>query len=424
MHEFDFFAYLTPLVVLIFSLVIFYNAEAMKNSVAFVLVSLWAVAFLSHGVVSFYQIVPIYPSGLVANLFLSGAVLSLSWSFVFWRKVLSYARGADYFNGGCHARELVPQVSNLILPISCFFSALVFLAMYMSAVRISGTYNVIGSLGAIRVALNYGGASWGGVDYFALPVLIIGIYLLVVARENNSKSIIYFIPAIFSIAISVVSTQRSSIFMTLIAIAFSLSERETPKIKTIAVGAVVLTATFISMGLTVGKISGDDDGILSAIEFGLNSMCLYFLTPISAFNDSEIYWNSSADLGYSLRFPMVVLDALGLYSGEISNKIQPFINVPMPTNVYTFGYISISDFGSLFPVYYFLLGAILAIIFSLPRRIVAFRVLQGISFYPVLMTVFQDQFAILTSLWIQVLVSVFICHLFTSYRPRHDRMPT
>jgi hypothetical protein len=146
----------------------------------------------------------------------------------------------------------------------------------------------------------------------------------------------------------------------------------------------------------------------------------YFITPLSAFDASRVWEASTYDAGYVLRFFQEVLSRIGLDAGAQKELVMPFINVPVPTNVYTFGYVAFSDFGFLFPIYFMLVGLLVGFTFALPRRIPSVRVLQGFCYYPIIMTLYQDQFLTIMSTWVQIILVLGICHAFTHVETRRE----
>ena len=258
------------------------------------------------------------------------------------------------------------------------------------------------------------------MEYASLSVTVFSVYMLTATKGESLAARFPIILAVISaLTIAVVSTQRTSLFMLLIALTFAPSRGPLPSLKVFGILGSVLITAFLGLGFIVGKVGSEDASLGEILTIGMESFLLYFLTPLSAFDSSAIWNNVAGDGGYSLRFFFSVFSRLGLYSGEIKPLVMEFTWVPLPTNVYTFAYVSIADFGGFYLLYHAIIGALLAAVFSLPRAILSVRVLQGFCYYPLFMTLYQDQFITITSTWVQTLILIGICHVVTSRRQSH-----
>lgn len=417
MPEFNVFSYAVPALLLLIAVVPAAKRPA-QNAPILVLLLLWVFVFSAHGIVAAFQIVPLFPTDIFPNLLITLAVLTIALSFMFWRNVFCRTMGTHNARieilSELDGEQGIPRWIQWTITV---FAFLAFALMNWKAAQISGTSNVLGSMQFLRTQLNYEGASWGLVGYLGLPVTVLAVYMVAISKgQQFNARLPSFLIVLFALGIAVLSTQRTSIFMLLIGLTFATSRRGLPNLRTLSILAAILITAFFSIGFLVGKVGQEGVKIGEVLLLGVDSFLLYFFTPLSAFGSSEI-WNNAANTGdFSFRFFLSVLQRLGLYSGEIQELVMEFIWVPLPTNVYTFAFVSIYDFGPFFMMYHFLIGTGLGFVFALPRRKISIRVLQGFSYYALLMTLFQDQFATITSTWIQVLIVLVICDLLTSSR--------
>jgi len=417
-HQFELINYIAPVLSLTFYAFILRRAARKTQFAAQIIVYLWIFVFAVHGLVAAFEIVPLFPMSLSGSIHLSLSAMLLSFC-IFISTIIfsSFKFSFSTFGPQSKSNTTSRHMAKATIWVIALFSALVLAATYLGAVRITGTMNVLGSLQYLRTQLNYEGANWGGIQYLSSIVMTLSIYIFLTTRTLDWR---YRIPAYTILAsafcIAIVSTQRTTIFMLIIALVFSCSKRGIPSIKILSILAAILFSFFVLVGTLVAKIVIEEDGTGTVISAGFDAFLLYLLTPLSAFDNSLIWQSPYYDAGYTLRFFQAVISAFGIYIGETRSLVMDFIYTPLPVNTYTFAYTAIADFGYFSPIYYCAIGLILGLIFSLPRQNSAVRTLQGISYYPILMTPFQDQFFTLTSQWIQVILAVYLCDTLSTRR--------
>lgn len=411
----DVSAYILPILALLTVTFSLSMRNWVQNAPALMLLGTWIWIFSVHAIFSSLDGVALYQSSLTANTLVTLAVIATALSFVFWRAVFGQLLA------GLQNEELdaapPPHIPLWALWLIAAYAGIAFMLMYTRASDILGTSNVFSSLQRLRLSLNYGGASWGWVVYTGLSVSVFSVYAVAgTLGQGLFRKLPVIIACALALGITIISTQRTSAFFFMIAVTFTLSKGPLPRLQTLAILSVILFVAFMSMGVLVGKVGDEYATTSEIIESGRDAFLVYLLTPLSAFNASEIWLSPPGDGAFSTRFFFSVLARLGMYEGEIQSLILDFIWVPEPTNVYTFAYQSFSDFGNAYLIYHFGLGAILGLVFAFPRRILVFRVLQGLCYYPLAMSLFQDQFVGLTSTWLQVLILLFLCHHLTPNR--------
>ncbi|MCB1333196.1 MAG: oligosaccharide repeat unit polymerase [Roseivivax sp.] len=423
MSDFHVFDYVFPGAVLLVTALVLMARRPSAHAPVLVLLFLWVFVFAAHWLALAFDMIALFPSGLVPNALVMFSVLTVTLSYVFWRRALGKVMGTAHagidMTQEWDGAQRIPRWIQWAL---VAFAAAAVILMMRKAAQISETSDIFGSMQLLRTRLNYEDASWGLPGYLGIPVTVFGVYMVTLTQgQRLSARLPAFLVIIAALAIAVISTQRTSLFMIAIALTFALSRKALPSLRIFSILGAILIGFFLVVGVLVGKVGQEGATLGEILVTGLDKVLLYLLTPLSAFDASEIWKYPAGDGAYSLRFFISLFHRLGLYSGDIQELVMEFIWVPLPTNVYTFAYVPISDFGMFFPFYHAVIGALLGFVFALPRRRPEVRVLQGFMYYPILMTFFQDQFLTITSTWLQILIVLGLCRLLTRRSRRRSR---
>lgn len=410
-------SYMLPIFVLLAAFVTLHTKRGgFSIDPSSLLLMIWIVLFAVHGTVAVGELIPLYPSSLISNLYIVIGVIAFS---------IGYKASGILSNSIVTSQNLStitrrsPQISKrirkarhidffiLVLAVVAFF------LMYAKAQSIIRTGDVFGNLQLLRSRLNYEEAEWGLVANFALFISVSAVF--VGARNVASgptANVVAYLLLIAAVAISVMSSQRTAVLFVIIGFYFSRSATGVPSARIFAIIGAGFLALFILVGILVGKVGvGADSPLMENIWDGLESFSLYLLTPLSAFSESEVWERMSAQSTLTLRFFVQVLDSLGIYNGRIGSAFLPFVYVPLKTNVYTFMHGPISDFGLFYVLYFLLIGAVYGVIFSLSRSGSTAKSVQALMYYPIFMTVFSDQWVSIASQWIQVIVFLTLLHV-------------
>lgn len=406
--------YLAPMAVLLVNAIVLLYRSSARNAPALLMTALWLLLFFLHALVSGNNLVPLYPSGIMANSIIAGSVVTFSVAFALSRALAEgnlWTRGAKRDRNTIYSTPPSPLFARML----AIYAVLVLLLMYLTAIRITGASSLLSSLQNLRFQLNYDGAEWGVVRYLSLSVTVFSVYMVVATREERfSTRWPVFLAVLCSLTMAIISTQRTAIFMQVIALFFASSKGAFPKFKAFAILGSFLIIAFILVGFLVGKIGNFDIGFIDSLSGGLESFLLYLLTPLSALDTSKIWLHSIGDGAFSLRLFQLFGAKMGLFDGEIRDLVMEFVSVPVLTNVYTFAYVAVSDYGAFFFVYYIFVGSLFGVIFSIPRRSVAAATLQGFCYYSILLSVFQDQFVTILSQWIQIIFFILFARFITT----------
>lgn len=404
-------AYLIPVALLLLAAAMLKFSTPNRRAPAAVFIAVWLITIIAHALSSAKGGL-VYPSGVEANTIIAVSVLTFTVTYVVSQNMASRWLNSMRRNS-YEAKYINVRRCKWFAYILAAYALVVLAFMYRSAMSLTGSFNVLFELQQLRHQLNYEDKSFGLTKYFNLSLMVFTVYMTVLTHK---MSYLIRLPVRFALVCTIfssaLSTQRTSLLLLIVALVFSVGKTSFPRTRFILIGGAAFLTLFILLGYFVGKIGGDTYELSENIKMGLDSFLLYLLTPISALSESRIWENSPIDGAYSLRFVNAVANSIGLYSTPVKDLVMESVWVPVPTNVYTFAFVPVSDFSWLFWLYFVLIGSLYGLLFSLPRSATRFAVLQGFAFYPIIMSIFQDQFITLTSQWLQIVVFVFIIDYF------------
>lgn len=215
---------------------------------------------------------------------------------------------------------------------------------------------------------------------------------------------------LLALAYAVMATGRTYVFLLVIAVfgVALLQGRARPgQIVLTALGA--FAAAFFGLGSLANKIGVDivNTEALSALD----ALSLYLLGSLAAF-DITLAQSPWLDWGMNMfRSPLAVLSALGL-NIEIPSLVKGYVYVPEPTNVYTVFLPYYQDFGwAGIALVFTFFGWLHSRLYRLARqtRNPRWVILTALSFYPLLMQFFQDQYFNLLTTWVTFVLLVWPC---------------
>lgn len=400
-----FIPYILPIVLLCLLFMITRSVNIQRRAPIDILLLVWIFTFISHMLVTTSGFMALYPSSLTANLIITVAV----WAFSLGYMMFPVARYAIEYQSEDSRHESKRSIQLDIVILALSIAVLIWLISFSRDLSASAYRDY--SLFIVRHQINYGGFDWGPVGHASLAVTSAAVYMISRYRRSNirSKLITYCVVACAA-AIAALLTQRTSLLMLIVAAVFTMSANRVPNIRWLTISAATLILGFIALGVALGKVGHADSSILTNIKAGLQSALFYFLSPLSAFANSEIWMNAPMNGAYILRLYNLVLSSLGLLNTDTPSLVMQFVYVPNPTNVYTAFYTMVSDFGRFYPILALAYGLIYGAVFALPNT-VPVRALRGFMFYPLIMTFFSGQFAELTSQWLQIALATAIIHI-------------
>ncbi|WP_296009646.1 O-antigen polymerase [uncultured Adlercreutzia sp.] len=268
----------------------------------------------------------------------------------------------------------------------------------------------------IRHALAAGDISLSSMEEYGVQFIcvlfLVSFYLAV--RSNDLKNICFAILCSIPLAIVFLFSHRGLWFMELIAITAIWIYVKRPWNGTIVrvaalcvlvIGTIFVVSTFSKFG----EVAFEDP-----VDFVVHYAKLYFAASFEAFSrwlDTEPALLMGDNI---LRFPMVVLNALG-FDFMDRGLIQDYIDIGdgLQTNVYTVLRFYVEDFGILYGLLIqgalgFVYGALDSSVLRSNCSAPATLIILCLMYYPLINSFFDDKFFSITSSWIQMLFWSFV----------------
>lgn len=238
------------------------------------------------------------------------------------------------------------------------------------------------------------------------------IFFVAFSRELTRKQLAAIL--IIGLASALITTGRLYLLLYFMAVAALLYRAKLISSRGVLAGGFLFVGLFFLVAILLGK--GDDDGNASLLESVLWNSQVYFMSSISCFNDYLVTGAQNIEGGALLPNPArELLSVIGL---NIPPKpsLNPFSEVPVPCNTYTFMFPLFHD-GSFFGVAIgsFLIGIVHQYLYLkfVYTRTPAWGYLYAISIYALFMTIFEDAYFSSPGFWILLLippVSYYIFH--------------
>lgn len=245
------------------------------------------------------------------------------------------------------------------------------------------------------------------------------IFFVAFSRELTRKQLAVIL--LIGLASALITTGRLYLLLYFIAVAALLYRARLISSKGVLIAGVLFIGLFFLVALLLGK--GDDGGTASLLESALWNSQVYFMSSISCFNDYLVTGAQNIEGGALLPNPArELLSVIGL---NIPPKpsLNPFSEVPVPCNTYTFMFPLFHD-GSFFGVALgsLMIGVIHQYLYLkfVRTRTPAWGYLYAISIYALFMTVFEDAYFSSPGFWLLLLippVSYYLFHLAKNTRP-------
>ena len=226
---------------------------------------------------------------------------------------------------------------------STIFNVLFYLSLVMTPLylyRIMQTimmFDTADMLYHLRVLAVHGEESYGILNY----TYVINMSLLAVGIWHYPKIplwkllAIYFVCSISAFAIM----EKGMIFYFLAATVFVLYEKRVIKMRTILIWGVVIVVLFFLMNMARDSSGLDEDERMTFLDF----LAIYILSPSVAYE--RISEDMSGQWGTNTFYTIYLfLNRFG-FNFEQAAKLQGFVWVPLPTNVYTIFQPFYQDFG-------------------------------------------------------------------------------
>ncbi len=250
---------------------------------------------------------------------------------------------------------------------------------------------------------------FGITQYFLGPAYVLAAVAVLKKHGSSTPTIprvVVGVTLLIGFAFGVLSSGRGPVLALIVMVlAIPTVLRARTPIRTAGTLIAMSLVLFAIVGLalekggTLGSTPGENWSTMR------ESFLTYVLAPIPSLSTFLDNRGPQADAGLnSIRSVVAVLHALG-FKATAAPVVQPYVDVPMLSNVYTVHHPYIKDFGTLGGgMVLFVLGFLHAVLYRRatirnPHAINVF--LFAISLFPLVMQVFQDMYFTLLSMWIQ-----------------------
>jgi len=284
------------------------------------------------------------------------------------------------------------KYDNILFYIS-IFGLLLFINKAFQIVSVSSNEHF---LIALRTELNYNNQGYGWISYF-VTIGIFNATSRILSFNTKSDKIKLVISYVIATLFCILTTGRTFFLLLLILTIGLLAIRNKISLKKIFYSLIIMLFIFIIMGSALQKNQ-------------LNSILMYSLGPISAFNNTFNNVSSNYFGEHTLRFFYIITNNTGITNVKTVDLIRPYSEIPFKINVYTAFSNYISDFGIIISlIIIFFIGSIHTILFEFSKyKNATYKYLSALSNYPLIMVFFQDQYFSLLSTWIQFIILSFI----------------
>lgn len=217
-----------------------------------------------------------------------------------------------------------PRMFNLLFTLSVIFTP-VYLYQILKVVTMFDTTDLLYN---IRIYAIYGNQDFGILKY--LQILNQALYIVAIWRYPKMPLwqvlMLVFCNLLCTLAIMEKGIMFNVIFITL----FVLYKKGHIRIRTIGLTGILIILAFFVIN-SMREIQSEDTGQETTF---LDFFAIYILSPAVAFG--KVTENLSTQFGSrSFEFFYAVFSKLGLGHFEVEQKLQEFVWVPLPTNVYT-----------------------------------------------------------------------------------------
>lgn len=284
---------------------------------------------------------------------------------------------------------------------------------------------------AVNLRIAYVEGQTGSLDLYGYlaPIAFAATCAAVAAdRAIRCRTFWLTLGCVISVGYTLLATGRTAVlFFVFMVLGVAVIRRSISPARVVTVLLISVALLWILVGVVLGKgLSGNSEQPWDVASDLMRNFWEYLLAGLPAFG-VRVDEGSSFELGtHTFRTLLVIGQAIGL---EVSppSLVQEYVSVPMQTNVYTVHEPYFRDF-SVYGVVIsqFLFGALHTFFYEKAMRgSVRSQIMYAAFLFPACMQFFQDYYASLLSLWIQVFVVATVVTSFWGGRVYRagDRVP-
>ncbi|MHA6907078.1 O-antigen polymerase [Ralstonia pseudosolanacearum] len=355
----------------------------------FIFFVIWALQVLGYAVFSgdFYKFSgdTWWIIGAIAPSFVAGCVMSLFFSTGYKKR-----------NRGITAGKLVGGKRAFCL---LFLGYVVFgLAPMFGVMLKSGSFAE--ARGIVVASIQNRDSAAIGAYYSSSLLVVFVVYLFSMASRYSAG----FLAVAFTSALmaAILSSGRTLLLLLFIAVPVSLYIQNRIRFRIMVLAIFIFVCAFLGLALLNEK--GDSSyGVYSQISWNLK---IYLLNGLACFNHFVV--EDFPRFDGSVLLPNLLRKLLGV-NGDPSPLVLPFVETPLPGNVYTALYPWYHDGGVAGVVVgFFCIGFLSQYLYNGRRKSASLTFYYSLSAYALIMTIFQDQYIQAYPLWVMAVFSVII----------------
>jgi len=281
---------------------------------------------------------------------------------IIWVSLMSVTGIITYYAFPVKSELRLPQGTTLIqqdLNINNFFFTVFFvISMVCTPLYLYNIYKIISLFGTdelffnLRILANEGEKSLVQTILTYVGAINQALFVICIWRYPKGSKLVFTAVIIANLMCSIAIMEKGVLFFMLFVTLFVLYEKRRVKISSIAFWSVVLLLVFY--GINVLRTPENAAKEPTFVDF----FNVYILSPSVAFE--RVQEKLTEQFGSrSFAFFYALVSRLGLANYVVEPKLQEFVHVPIPTNVYTvfqpffqdFGYKGIAFFATVYGVF-------------------------------------------------------------------------
>ncbi|SDX50687.1 oligosaccharide repeat unit polymerase [Collimonas sp. OK242] len=300
-------------------------------------------------------------------------------------------------------KDYVPRFVNLyikiLLPIYILFVAMPQIVNYalnsgqlLSEVRSSLVDSVVDNDRSVILVLY-------------LHYLVVIASLLALSYASKFRKIIVIYIVISGVVAGLLTFGRTILMLYFISLSIILYFQARIGKKTVFIFGFSFLIIFFLIAYLLGK-GGADNTLFESVAWNFK---VYALSAVAAFNNYVAVGDPNIP-GWLLvpNFLKSILGFIGINS-DVTPTVLPFVETPLPTNVYTAFFPWYHDGGILGVLFgFFAIGFISMYLFRMRYKSKLNLLNYALSLYPLIMTIFEEQYLRTYTLW----TLVFLLYIF------------
>lgn len=216
-------------------------------------------------------------------------------------------------------------------------------------VMMFGTEDLFANIRSLAILQSQTGGSDGILKY--VNTINKALYVVSLWYINKTGKMVYFIVLVINLLYAIAIMEKSFLFFLIFSTLFILYEKQKVQMRTIFIGSALVIVLFYGINLVRSNVDVEDYNTFGTF------FSMYILSPAVAFGKTQEFLTDQFGTR-SFTFLYSFANKLFSTNYEIVSKLQEFVWIPIPTNVYTvfqpffedFGYKGVAFFASVYGV--------------------------------------------------------------------------